>query len=220
MARFTIFIGLIVMLIFASCKDGKRYHDQQETSPTEIRDDALTSILQFRDELNQQFRDPENSPLPDRYRKDFEELEFFAPDMSFRVMAFLERTPEALPFLMPTTTDRKVTERVYGIAHFELENRKFELEVYQNLELLDQEEYESYLFLPFTDETNGEDTYTGGRYIDLSIPEGDSLLIDFNQSYNPYCVYNKKYSCPIVPQVNHLETEVRAGIKMFKKKGP
>ena len=81
---------------------------------------------------------------------------------------------------------------------------------------MQQEEYRDYLFLPFTDKTNGSETYTGGRYIDLSIPEGDTLEINFNKAYNPYCAYNPKYSCPIVPGVNALDTEVRAGVKAFK----
>jgi uncharacterized protein (DUF1684 family) len=40
-------------------------------------------------------------------------------------------------------------------------------------------------------------------------------LIDFNKAYNPYCAYNPKYSCPVVPIANHLETEVMAGEKSF-----
>jgi len=79
-----------------------------------------------------------------------------------------------------------------------------------------EEEYRDYLFLPFTDLTNGEQTYMGGRYLDLSIPEGDTIVLDFNRAYNPYCVYNKKYSCPLVPPVNALNTKISAGIKDFE----
>jgi uncharacterized protein (DUF1684 family) len=53
--------------------------------------------------------------------------------------------------------------------------------------------------------------------MDLPIPEGDSLIIDFNKAYNPYCVYNKKYSCPLVPRVNYLQTEIQAGVKAFRR---
>lgn len=48
------------------------------------------------------------------------------------------------------------------------------------------------------DDTNGEETYGGGRYLDMRIPEKDSVLLDFNTAYNPYCVYNPKFSCPLV----------------------
>ena len=80
-----------------------------------------------------------------------------------------------------------------------------------------EEGYEDYLFLPFTDLTNGEETYGGGRYIDLSIPEGNTIQLDFNKAYNPYCTYNKKFSCPLVPSVNSIKTRVVAGVKDFKK---
>lgn len=220
MKKLVFLVFCLAFLAFISCKDGKRYHDETDTISSAMPGNALENILEFQKELNIQFKDPEQSPLPDRYRKDFEGLDFFKPDTIFTVRAYLERTPEALPFLMPTTTERKSTERVYGIAHFEMEQKEFELEIYQNLEHLKDKELKTYLFLPFTDGTNGNETYTGGRYIDLEIPRGDSLLIDFNKAYNPYCVYNKKYSCPLVPEVNHLDIEIRAGVKMFKTKEP
>ena len=104
------------------------------------------------------------------------------------------------------------------VSHiFELNGIAHELEVYRSLDLIGEEGYEDYLFLPFADESNGESTYGGGRYIDLTIPEGDVLVIDFNRAYNPYCVYNKKYSCPLVPRQNYLKTKVKAGVKDFKK---
>ena len=72
-------------------------------------------------------------------------------------------------------------------------------------------------FLPFLDETNGETTYGGGRYIETRIPEGDVLTIDFNKAFNPYCAYNEKYSCPIVPRENYLRIAITAGVKKYKK---
>ena len=207
---------LCVILAFVSCREEKRYHDQQSSPAANIENGAIAEILQSQEEMNAGLRDPETSPLPDKLRKDFTSLEFFKPDTNFRVWARLVRTPQAQPFLMPTTTSRKSRERVYGLAHFRIGTEDYQLEVYQNLDLLEEEGYDDYLFMPFTDNTNGQFTYAGGRYIDLEIPEGDSLQIDFNRSYNPYCVYNKKYSCPIVPKVNHLDTEIRAGVKDFK----
>ncbi len=55
------------------------------------------------------------------------------------------------------------------------------------------------LFVPFTDQTSGEETYGGGRYIVLDIPEGNELVVDFNMAYNPFCVYSPDHSCPIPP---------------------
>jgi len=43
------------------------------------------------------------------------------------------------------------------------------------------------------------------------------MLIDFNKAYNPYCAYDEKYSCPIVPRNNYLDIKVEAGVKAFNK---
>jgi len=206
---------LVFSFLIISCGRGKKYHD--ETTAEQPKSLLVADILEFQKELNESFKDPETSPLPDRYRKDFGALDFFNPDTSYVVKAKFVRTPDAVPFLNPTTTERKTEEVVYGIAHFTLNGKEHQLEVYQSLDLVDQEEYKDYLFLPFLDETNGNETYGGGRYIDLTIPNGDTLVIDFNKAYNPYCVYNKKYSCPLVPRQNYLRTNVRAGVKNFLK---
>ena len=212
------FLGvfLIAVLAVAGCGDGKKYHDEN-TPPGTPSNGALAEILQYQASLNASFRDPEVSPLPDRFRKNFEGLDFFPPDTAYLVRARLERTPEALPFDMPTSTAETTPERIYGILKFELEGKPYRLEVYQSPDLMMQEGYEDYLFLPFTDRTNGNETYEGGRYIDLRIPQGDAVTIDFNRAYNPYCAYNPSYSCPIVPSVNHLDREIRAGVKAFTK---
>ena len=217
--KFAVYLLLAVVLLSTACKEKKKYHDTVEDQTIEAPTDALADILTFQKELNEEFKDPEESPLPDRYRKNFETLDFFAPDTTYIVEARFVHTPESLPFLMPTTTDRKSKEVVYGIVHFELNGKKRQLEIYQNEELMQQEEFRDYLFLPFSDDTNDKETYAGGRYIDLRIPESDVIRIDFNKAYNPYCAYNKKYSCPIVPGINTLDTEVSAGVKAFKPVG-
>ena len=204
---------LLLAIGLVACGRGKKYHDEEDT--VTATSDLVAEILEYQKQQNENFKDPDSSPLPDKYRKDFESLDFFEPDTSYIVKARFERPPDAEPFLMPTTTDRQTQEVVYGIAHFSLNGKAHQLEVYQSLGLLGDEEFEDYLFLPFMDETNGEETYGGGRYIDLSIPDGDTLVIDFNRAYNPYCVYNKKFSCPLVPRQNYLRTEVRAGEKNF-----
>ena len=197
-----------------ACKQEKRFHDTAQPPAADVSE-ATREILAYQQEQNDAFKNPETSPLPDRYRKDFNALDFFPANESYIVEAYLERTPDATPFMMPSTTDEKSWEVVYGIAHFKLNGAQFQLEVYQGLDLMHQEGFEDYLFLPFLDQTNGEETYGGGRYLDLRIPEGDSIRIDFNKAYNPYCVYNKKYSCPLVPRQNYLNTRVEAGVKDY-----
>jgi uncharacterized protein (DUF1684 family) len=117
---------------------------------------------------------------------------------------------------MKTTTERITKERVFGILSFIIDNQPFELNVYQGESAGEEDVDANYLFLPFLDESNGLTTYGGGRYIDLYVPVGDTLIIDFNQAYNPFCAYNDKYSCPIVPRENYIPLNVTAGVKSFK----
>ncbi len=174
-------------------------------------------ILLFQDDLNKEYTSEEKSPLSPKDLKQFKALEFFKIDTSFCILATFVRTPYETPFIMKTTTGREPLYVKYGEAHFTIQDTPFILNIYQNQGLKTQPEYEDYLFLPFTDLTNGNSTYAGGRFIDLKIPEGDTILIDFNMAYNPYCAYNDRYSCPIPPEENHLDIEVAVGVKRFKK---
>ena len=80
-------------------------------------------------------------------------------------------------------------------------------------------QYKNHLFFPFTDLTTGSITYGAGRYIDLTIPKsGNTIVIDFNKAYNPFCAYSDGYSCPLVPADNNLDTEILAGVKFIGKK--
>ncbi len=172
----------------------------------------------FQKTINAEYKDATTSPLKDKDRKHFEGLDFFKIDSAYVVKAALKRTPNSKWFNMKTTTDRVSKERVFGVLSFELKGEKFELNIYQGKELMQEEGYEDYLFLPFLDETNGLESYGGGRYMDVRIPEDDTMIIDFNKAYNPYCAYNDKYSCPIVPRKNYLKTRVEAGVKAFDKR--
>ena len=64
--------------------------------------------------------------------------------------------------------------------------------------------------------TNSNESYGGGRFIDLKIPDGKAIVIDFNKAYNPYCAYNHRYSYPVPPEVNHLNIAIPAGVKAYK----
>lgn len=167
--------------------------------------------------MNADFKDVTKSPLKNKDRKTFKGLDFFDFDSSLVVTAALKRTPDTEWFKMKTTTDRISLERVFGELTFEINGKSFQLNVYQGKELMTEEGFENYLFLPFIDNTNGISTYGGGRYIDLKIPEGDTITLDFNTAYNPYCAYNEKYSCPIVPRENYIDADIKAGVKMFVK---
>jgi uncharacterized protein (DUF1684 family) len=117
-------------------------------------------------------------------------------------------------FKMPTSTERTPKYRRYGYVDFEVNGVTCHLEVYQNMPLRKDKEYKDYLFLPYRDLTSSNETYGGGRFLDVRIPKGKTLIIDFNQAYNPYCAYSYRYSCPIPPACNTLNVKIEAGEKV------
>ena len=192
-------IGILLFTLFLllNCDNRKRYNND---------------LTPFQREINDFFKDASVSPLKKRDLKNFRGLDFFTYDSTYLVTAKLTKTPKEKPFMMLTTTDMMVEYIKYGTVSFELLNNQYSLDIYKNLE--DPNERDN-LFLPFLDDTNGNESYGGGRYINLSIPQVDNLIIDFNSAFNPYCVYDEKYSCPIVPIDNYLPLEIKAGVMNF-----
>ena len=175
------------------------------------------SVIAFQKQINSEYANAKESPLLEKDLKKFKSLDFYPANEKFFVLAKFVRTPDEKPFEMPTTTTRKPVYVKYGEAHFSIDGKSFKLNIYQSQDLKRIEKYKNSLFLPFTDLTSGVESYGGGRYVDLEIPEGELIPIDFNTAYNPYCAYNHKYSCPIPPQENDLAIEIKAGVKKFKK---
>lgn len=152
--------------------------------------ELIKEIEAYQITANEEFINPETTILDSLTFKDFEKLEFYAIDLKYRIEAQFIRTPDEKPFLMPTTTTRLPEYVKYGEAHFTIEGKNLKLNLYQSVEPYDEPGYENYLFLPFTDLTSGDGSYGGGRFLDAYIPEGETMIIDFNKSYNPYCAYN------------------------------
>lgn len=198
----TLLSVIYVLIFFIGCAEKK----------------PILGETEFQRKLNSEYKDASKSPLTAKDLKNFEGLDFFKFDSTYVVTATFIRTESEKPFKMKTTTDRIADYLKYGEIVFDLQGESFKLTIYQDQDEVNNEGYEANLFLPFLDNTNGDDSYGGGRYINLMIPESDILIVDFNTAYNPYCVYNEKYSCPIVPRENYLAVRIEAGLKMFKKK--
>ena len=175
----------------------------------------VNAVTKFQEELNAEYADAKTSPLMPEDLATFKTLDFYPANEKFFVVAKFVRTKKEKPFEMKTSTDRKPMYVKYGVVYFTIDVANFNLNVYKNIALSQQEKYKDHLFLPFSDLTCGNESYIGGKYIDLKIPKGKTLVIDFNTSYNPYCAYNHKYSCPIVPLENDLNIEIKAGVKKF-----
>lgn len=168
-------------------------------SMTRIREDKVAFLK----------KDPE-SPVPDSLRAKFPGQQFFRPSLDYRVVGHLVKPDTAGFFEIMTNTGKVEKYPVAGTLEFELKGQKHSL-----MALLHSADNPRALFLPFRDSTSGNTSYGGGRYLDLFLLDGDKVDLDFNQAYNPYCVYNYSFICPVPPEQNYLSAFIEAGEKNF-----
>lgn len=153
--------------------------------------------------------------------EDRKDLQFYPVSKDFRTNAQFQKSGSSQWITFPTSGKITKVFRLYGTLSFQLAGKPLRLNVYQSQDLLPNEQYKNYLFLPFTDATTGTETYEGGRYIDLSTTDiqNGTVVLDFNKAYNPYCAYvSGKYNCPIPPRENRLAVPIRAGEKAYNKR--
>lgn len=177
-----------------------------------------SDVLAFQEKLNKSYADPIKSPLSKEKLQEFEGLPFFPIDESYRVVATFQKLPKVDLHTFKTSDNRLRDYEKYGIATFTLDGKEMQLTLFKSISKVITPGYENSLFVPFTDLTNGKETYGGGRYMDVEIPEGESIVLDFNKAYNPYCAYSTNYSCPIPPKENDLPISINAGLKIKEKK--
>ena len=169
-------------------------------------------VLSLRLDKDSFLRSDMDSPIPTRDRSSFKGLNYFPPDEGYRVISKLERFDSPKHIIMATSTGTRQTYLRYGALTFEVDGQRLKLIVYKSAE----DPYARSLFLPFSDETSGRETYGAGRYLDLEEQGGDDYELDFNMAYNPYCAYSQDYTCPIPPLENRLPVRILAGEKNYK----
>ena len=199
---------LTIPLIALCCFTGKS-HAQIADSKTHYRQ----SIKGWQSTMNSDFMG-RKSPLTESDLKNFQGLPFFRIAKHWRLEAQWERCDDSAWFGMPTSTDRLPMYRKYATLTMRHRGKALALIAYQSQSLMTKDGYEDHLFIPFADASNGHTSYGGGRYIDINKALAKSLwVIDFNKSYNPYCAYSGRYSCPSIPSINRLHVAIGAGVK-------
>jgi uncharacterized protein (DUF1684 family) len=193
-----IFRAILILLVFicSSC-DKKRIHN--------------TNLNEFQKQLNASFKDATTTPFNNSDLKRFSGLDFFQIDSNYIVKAEIIPIINAKKIKLSTSTGSKLNVIKYAELIFIINKQEYKLFAYK---YVDSNDYPpNHLFVPFLDNTNGNETYGGGRFLDLFQDSTGKIIIDFNNSYNPLCAYNESYSCPIVPKDNFLEISVKAGVK-------
>lgn len=181
------------------------------------RSEYIKAQKKARSDKDKEMLTSEKSPILQEEIASFKHLNYYKVKTSYLKEASFERYEDATRFFMKTTTDRLPEYSLYGRITFRHKGKEHQLNVYQNIELVKKPGFENHLFIPFNDKTNGNKTYGGGRFLDITETGTNILVIDFNKAYNPYCAYNHKYSCPIPPEANNLNLSVKAGEKKYHK---
>lgn len=161
-------------------------------------------IKQQRHEKDDFFSSHPRSPIDG----EFDGLNYFRPDEEYRLKVELHEHDDKEKRVIGTTTGGKREYIRWGEFRFEIDGTEHTLQAYKS------EPEEDRLWVPFRDETSGDQTYGTGRYMDIEKTE-DGYVLDFNTAYNPYCAYNEDYECPLVPSENTLEVPIKAGEKKY-----
>ncbi|MEN8817783.1 MAG: DUF1684 domain-containing protein [Nonlabens sp.] len=169
--------------------------------------------VEYRKKLSQEYKSGENNVLTEREKKNFGYLNFYEFDPEFVVEATFEPLGNTEELKLETSTTRIASYVKYGYLFFTLKGKKCKLLVLSSPDLKDDPEYYNYLSVYFTDETNSKGSYDIGRYMELRSPLSEKVILNFNNTYNPYCAYSKRFSCAVPPKENHLPLSVKAGVK-------
>jgi uncharacterized protein (DUF1684 family) len=170
---------------------------------TAVRSGSVSfHLIRRDDELAVRVRDP------DRVEEaGFAGIEHFPVDPAWRIEAVLVPPPEPQEVVMTATSGPGERYLVAGSAVFRAAGAGDEL----RLTAFD-EDPDSDLFFVFGDLTNTDRTYQGGRFMYMPRPGPDGrMVLDFNQAYNPPCVFTPFAACPMPLPENRLQIRVEAG---------
>lgn len=173
----------------------------------------ILSIIETRKQKDYQFKNADNSPLKVENKAKFEGLSYFPPSESYHIKASFIPAMSKDTLILQTSKAENRKMLKAGKLDFQLFEQKYQLSAFRNIGQAQDE-----LFIPFKDMTSGVSTYGGGRYVEVSISNLNDIWLDFNKAYNPFCVFNESFSCPIPPSENKLAVEIFAGEKVSADK--
>jgi hypothetical protein len=180
---------------------------------TDQLDEWREQVEAERENKRQYFRESRHSPLPPGMRgEQFPGLDYFEPDPAYRFVLPLFEHDEKEEITVETTADGEQQYLRWGEFRFDLDGETYTLQAYRPDRETDR------LWVPFRDQTNDEETYGAGRYLDLEFDHhltDDGWVLDFNAAYNPTCAYNYAYECPMIPMDNWLDARIEAGERDF-----
>jgi uncharacterized protein (DUF1684 family) len=147
--------------------------------------------------------------LDNPHRRDFRGLEYFPVSADWAVQARFERYTPARRIKIVNILGMEDEMPSPGAVVFRKDGREWRLDT-----VLEQPG-DQQLFIMFADSTSGHETYGAGRFLYIPLPQGDTVLVDFNKAYNPPCALNDFATCPLPPYQNRMTLRVDAGEKSY-----
>jgi hypothetical protein len=139
-------------------------------------------------------------------------FDFFEPASEYKVKASLVEIPDVGRVEIATNDGTMRPYIKFALAVFEIDGHMDSLTIF--IEPTFNADFKK-AFIPFRDETNGDSSYGAGRYLDAEIKNDESIILDFNLAYNPYCAYSEEFICPLPPEENFINMRVEAGEKNY-----
>ncbi len=146
--------------------------------------------------------------LRDFNRKEINELDSipcFPPNQKWNVKAKLVKPSKNLTLMLPNVLGQASEQKVPGILEFFINGQTYQLYPIGT---------PNNLWVIFGDDTSGDQSYGGGRFLEIAPPDKKgNYYLDFNKAYNPPCAFTEFATCPLPPKENILETGIMAGEK-------
>jgi uncharacterized protein len=141
-----------------------------------------------------------------KLRKNFTGLHWFPIDPTYRVIGHFVPYAKPKTVMIENVMGDVGAEVITGYVEFTLKGQKLRLE-----SELDGSDFE----FVFRDLTSGHETYGAARFLDTELAKDGSVVMDFNEAYNPPCAYNPYTTCPLPPPQNRLAVRIEAGEKAY-----
>jgi uncharacterized protein (DUF1684 family) len=140
--------------------------------------------------------------------KNFKGVEYFPIDQGWDIKARYEAYNPPKDITVPNILGQMDKEKSPGAVVFERNGKTYKIDAV--------DEGGDNLFLIIADETTGDETYGGGRFLYVKKPDSTGTIdLDFNKAYNPPCVFTRYATCPLPPEQNYLKLKIEAGEKMY-----
>ena len=195
MKKFLWFILAVVVVIFVVTQNGQS------------DEDFKNEVMAYWQDKHDFYKNSQASPFVQKNAA-YEEVQIFPIEAMYKVNATLERFTTRELVTIGNSDGSSTKYLKFATAKFQINGTSQQLLILKALGFGNQ------YFTAFGDETSGNTTYGGGRYLDLAIGKSDRVEIDFNKAYNPYCAYFEDFTCPLPPLENLLTVEIKAGERL------